>query len=557
MTKPYAKSYDGFLKVRLCMYRRVQRTLSQRSPGAYIWLCILLFVLSACGGGASAAKATQPAAQQILTFPNVGITDPAVLDPALGPDQNSQMIVNMVYSGLVRLSQDATVLPDQASHWQISHDQRVYTFTLRPGVKFSNGRPVTAQSYVYSWTRALLPAVSSPTALPSMQMIEGAASVHRGKTQTLSGVRALDDHTLQVTLQQPTPYFLTSLTQSVFFPVNQKLVTRYGQKNWSRMIEGNGVGTGPFMVKQWQHNVRMVFVPNPHYYGRKLHLDAVNMYFVNDPSIAFEMYRAGQTDMVWDLPFSTLGPASMQAQQWETDSLFFNTKTAPFNNLKVRQAFAHALDKSFIAHTAFKSNVKPAYSLLPPGIPGYQFNYTGLPYDRFLAKGLLQPIYPDATSMPPVTFSYPSSYLNEIQAAAIQQMLEVNLGIQVNVQAIEPTAYDDMMQKHLIQFGFVQWGASLADPYAYLVNLLSTSSHNPGQWSNASFDQTLQQAEQVGGMAHNRLCHQAEQIALSNVALMPLDTPTLAMVHSPKVHGVEINGNGLYFGDWGDVYMSA
>src|SRR5581483_4754930 len=180
----------------------------------FLFLCMLL-VLSACGNGASnpptptvSNKKSEPklAAKQVLTFPNVGIADSAPLDPALVSDANTSVILNMVYSGLVKDDINLNVVPDQAT-WDISPDNTIYTFHLKPNIFFSDGTPVTAQSYVYTLTRSLLPEVQSSAASFFEGIIIGANNIIRGKTKTLSGVKAIDALTLQITLQHSAPYF--------------------------------------------------------------------------------------------------------------------------------------------------------------------------------------------------------------------------------------------------------------------------------------------------------------------------------------------------------------
>src|SRR5207245_8855052 len=143
--------------------------------------------------------------------PNVGTQDIGPMDPAQGPDANSAVAVGMVYTGLVKFDKDLNVVPDQAT-WSISSDRKTYTFTLKPGITFSDGTPVTAQTYVYTLTRALLPEVKSGIATFFEGAIVGATDVNAGKTKTLAGVKALDDATLQITLTHATPYFLEVLT---------------------------------------------------------------------------------------------------------------------------------------------------------------------------------------------------------------------------------------------------------------------------------------------------------------------------------------------------------
>lgn len=515
-------------------------------------------LLSACSSSTTSSTTNN----KKMLLPNVGINDIGTLDPAQGPDANSALAVNMIYSGLVRTNQNLQVIPDQAT-WQISTDNTVYTFQINPAATFSDGTPVTAQSYIYTWTRALLPEIASPDAASLEAPISGANVVSNGKATTISGLKALDPYTLQVTLTQPTPYFLATLTNSLFFPLNQKVIERYGQKNWTAYAATAGVGTGPFKVKTWEHDVQMILTPNPYYYGKKTSLKEVDMIFVNDPSTAYQFYRAGRFTFVWNIAQTDLQAAKgssgfTQRPLLQTDTLFFDTTQPPFNNAAIRQAFAYATDKTTLATNTFGDFVVPASTLLPPGMPGYQHDYAGIQFDRQQAKNLFQSVYPPNTSkVLSIAFSYPSSLISTNEAQALQQMWQAIPQISITLHPIETNAYFAEAQKHLIQFGFTQWSANFPDPYSLLAtNSLSTASQNLGQWTNSTFDQMVQQAEQTSGNARLALYNQAEQLAIKDAGWLPLDHPQLSAIIPPNVHGVTLNGNGLYFGDWSDVYLS-
>jgi len=523
----------------------------------------MLLLLTACAGTTvSTSHNAKPAARQVLRFPDVGVNDVATLDPAMDPDANSALAVGMLYTGLVRTDQNLNVVPDQAT-WQIFNDGKVYTFAINPDVAFSDGTPVTAQAYVYTWTRALLPSVGSSLATRLEAPIVGASAVADGKATTLSGLKAVDAHTLQVTLVQPTAYFLAELTNSLFFPLNQKVIERYGQKNWMLHAAMSGVGAGPFQLKEWDHNIKMIFTPNPYYYGNKTRLTEVDMFFVNNQRDAYTAYRAGQYDFVWNLrPDDQVAATSsngfVRTPLLQTDVLFFDTTKSPFNKLAVRQAFAQSVDKGDLAYTIFENSVLPAQTILPPGMPGYQGDtYTGLQFDKHKAKTLLQSVYPDLSKVPLVTFSYPNSLVSASEATVLQQTWQLVLGIPIQLRPIEADAYLDEVQKGQIPFGFTQWSADFPDPYdALALNLLSTASGNNGLWRNTAFDETVMQAEQLSGNARLALYDKAERIAISDVAWLPVDHQTLTAVIPPSVHGVTLNGNGLYFGDWSGIYLS-
>lgn len=532
-----------------------------------ILICLLLF--SACDGKASNVPPTPrpTAVRQVLVLPNVGVQDFDTLDPAQGADQNSLIAMNMIYSGLVRLDQNLNVVPDQAT-WTISSDRKVYTFHLRPGITFSDGTPVTAQAYIYTLTRALLPSIQSSQtdeAMLFLGAIAGAADVNAGKTTTLSGVQAVDATTLVITLAQPTDYFLQTLANPLTFPLNQALIQLFGETDWSNHVAHNGAGTGPFMVQRWERNTKMVLVPNPHYYGSRPRLTEVDMIFVADQHTALQAYQGGQWQysFVWNIAAGDILAAHGLAGYTnrtllETDALFFNPQDSPFDQAAVRQAFAYAIDKNALAQSVFSNAVVPASTIIPGGIPGYQPQLTSIPFDKVKALAALKSVYPDVSQVPPITFYYPNALLSFAAAASLQQMWQTALGIPITLTPVETNAYDIAVNNHQISFGFTQWSADFPDPYdALALNLLSTASGNAGEWSNPQFDQVVQQAETSTGTDRLALYAQAEQIAINDVGWLPIDHQTMAAVIPARVHGVTLNAMGLYFGDWSQVYLTA
>jgi oligopeptide transport system substrate-binding protein len=542
---------------------------AKRSSTTLVILSALMLILAACGGSSaptltSGTTATPTlAANQVLTFPNVGTADIAVMDPALGPDANSAVAVSMVYTGLVKFDKNLNVVPDQAT-WSISTDRKTYTFTLKPSIMFSDGTPVTAQTYVYTLIRALLPGVKSPIATFFLGNIVGANDVASGKAKTLKGVQALNDTTLQITLTQPTEYFLNIMANSIAFPLNQKVISQFGEQNWPLEVAGNGVGTGPFMVKEWDHNVKMVLVPNPHWYGAKTKLTEVDMLFVNDPSTAFRAYQAGQYAFTWNIMAQDLSiakniPGYTSQSQLQTDLIFFDNTKPPFNNAAVRQAFAYAIDKNTLVNAVFKGGAVVAPTIIPPGMPGYQPGYTGISFDKAKASSLLQSVYPDVSKVPPIVFSYPNSQISPLEAQVLQQMWQTALGIQVKLNPVELNAYNQetATQPPVVQMGSTQWTADYPDPYDWLaLNLTSTASNNSGDWKNPQFDSLIQQAEQSTGQARIQLYNQAEQLAITDVGWLPIDHQAMSAIFPSWLHGVSLNNTGLYFGDWSGVYLS-
>lgn len=526
-------------------------------------LCALLCICSACSSGilAPTTRATPvPLQRQVLILPEVGVQDLSSLDPVRETGLHATLVMNMLYSGLVRLDQNLRVQPDQAT-WSVSNDRKVYTFHLRSHIAFSDGTPITAQTYEYTLARALQPALESHDAELFLGAIVGAQAVRSGKSTTLSGVHAVDASTLVITLTRPAEYFLQALANPLAFPVNAKVVKQYGETDWSEHAAGHAVGSGPFLLKQWEHSAKMLLLPNPYYYGNAPRLAQVEVIFVADAHRAFQTYQGGQYSLVWNMLPSDRGAAEglsgfVSQPLLQTDTLFFNVQMPPFDHKEVRQAFAYAIDDEKLVSAAFGSSALPASSLVPPEVPGYQSRPDSLSFNPAQALAALQSVYPNMDHFPTVTFAYPASLVPNGLADTLQKMWETNLGITVNMLPVESNAYSIERSNHQIQLGFAQESINLPDPYAFLSpSLASGGDSNYGDWTDSAFDSLISQAEQVTDAGRLELYAQAEQLALDEVARFPLDRQTLSAIIPATVHGVSLNALGLFFGDWSNVYL--
>jgi oligopeptide transport system substrate-binding protein len=535
---------------------------SQRRPRyrTFVALLLILVLLAACG-----RKTTQTPSPQVLTWPNVNVTDIATLDPALGPDANELIAERLIYSGLTRLNSALHVEPDAAQSWAVSPDGRVYTFTLRPDLRYSDGTPATASDVAASLTRTLdprlAPAGQEPAGAQLFAHIEGAQAMLSGKAQQVQGIQALNTRVLRITLDEPVTYLLQALASPIAYIVSPQTIARYGEANWSE----HTVGTGPFEISSWQHNVRLEFVPNPYYYGPHPQLRAIVMPFVADPHAALLSYRAGRYDLDWDIaPADYLlaqgDHAFHQVPKLATDVLVPNTTIAPFNQLDVRLAFAEAIDQQALAHDVLNDTVMPARQLLPPALPGYQSQASPpLSYNPVAAKQLLATAYPDATTLPPITLSFAADEFPMQEAQALQAMWQQALGVQVQLNPVEPAAYAQELAQHRLQLAVVRYRAAVPDPWAILARYLrSGAPDNVGQWSDSQFDQLVAQADVLpdSDPARLTLYQQAEAVALQNAAVIPLDYPYFTATIAPYVHGLVVTPLGIMAPDWSKVTVS-
>jgi ABC-type oligopeptide transport system substrate-binding subunit len=282
----------------------------------------------------------------------------------------------------------------------------------------------------------------------------------------------------------------------------------------------------------------------------------LDAYFISDPRVAYTVNRAGRYDLDWDMvPTDQVAAKLLQGfqriPQLETDVLFFDTARAPFNSTAVRQAFADALDKQTYASSTMQDSVTPADTLFPPAMPGYQAQ--AATYNTKAASALLKSAYPNLAKLPAITFTYPDTLVSSDMATALQGMWQKALGIQVNLQPLASDVYSQEMDAHDIQFGFAAWTAQVDDPADFSARLLSNSTQNAGQWHNSAYDQLVTQAEAKTGVARLQMYHQAEQIALNDAAIIPLDHQETTALIPTWVEGISVNAEGLYFGDWSQV----
>jgi oligopeptide transport system substrate-binding protein len=532
-------------------------------PSIVLALCAMLLLLSACTKSGTLIGNGTLASEQVLTIPFIGTTNAPAFDPTAALDANGRMMMNMLYSGLVRTNQNSQVIPDQAT-WNISSDQKTYTFHLRSGITFADGTAVTAQTYLDSWTYALRPTNDATQVVTDAYDIVGASQLHTGQSNVLSGVRVLDPQTLQVTLTQPASYFLSQLATPFFFPINQKLTAAFKGEAWPVSVAQQGVGTGPFIVKDFEADVKMSLVPNPHYYGNKLTLTQLNVYFQNDPRVAYTANRDSSYDLDWNIvQEDQLAANQLQgftsAEQLQTDALFFNTTQAPFTSVAVRQAFADAINKQSYAQTTMGNTVLPAGTMWPSDMTCYPYKKASDPassattYNIAQASELLKSAYPNQNSIPAITFAYPISQMTPEMAQALQSMWQALPGIKVNLLPLDTASYQQELENHTLQFGLVDWQAQYADPYAFAAPFLSTSTQNVAQWHSAAYDQLITQANATTGAASLSLYNQAEQLLLQQAPVVPLDHQCMAGLIPNWIQGVAINAQGLYFGDWSGV----
>jgi oligopeptide transport system substrate-binding protein len=472
--------------------------------------------------------------------------DPPTLDPHQVTDTTSAGLIVEIFSGLARLNNDLQIVPDLAESWKISDDGIVYTFTLRENLTFSDGSPLNAADFKYSWERASHPDTESTVAEVYLGDIVGINEIVDGDAVSAAGIEVIDDRTLRVTIDAPKPYFIAKLTYPTAFVVKRSNVES-GLDNWT----DEPVGTGHFILEDYKVGERIVLARNENYNGRKAYLEKVLFNLAG--GIAMAMYETDEIDV------TGVGLADLDRVQDPTEELNadlvevppgfsisyigFNTTKPPFDDSKFRQALNLAIDKELIADSVYANLVTPAYNILPPGFVGHTDDIDGLTFDAERARTLIaESAYADPDERPRIVITIPGTGGSPaLDVEIVADMWETELGVKAEIQQVEWATYlQDLNRERLQAFGGLGWEADYPDPQDFLDILFhSESPGNHGQYSNSKVDSWVEEARtEQDPQKRSDLYNLAEQEIISDAAWLPLwfDTQGQALI-KPQIQG--------------------
>ena len=484
--------------------------------------------------------------QESLTIWDVG---PITLDPALAREARSGRYIREIFSGLVTLDESLQVVPDIAERWKVNKDGTIYTFYLRRGVRFHDGTEVKAGDFKYSLERTCDPETESPTADTYLGDIVGVKEMLDGEAEEISGVKVINEYTLQITIDAPKAYFLAKLTHSPAFVVDQTNVESGAE--WWR----NPNGTGPFRLRQWEEDELIILEQNDIYYGELG--EVKNVVFRLWGGIPMRMYETGEIDVthvylddierVLD-PANPLNKELITAPELSLWYIGFNITKPPFDDAKVRQAFCHAIDKDKIIEVVLKGATTRADGILPPGMPGYSEDIKGPSFDVERARELIQQSeYGDVTKLPQITFTTSGrGAVSDVNEALID-MWRKNLGVEVEIRQLEPETYFQVLKEEKDELYESGWIADYPDPENFLDILFHTGSEeNSGEYSNPEVDTLLEQARvEQDVTARMRLYQQIEQMLVNDAACLPLYFDVNYLLVKLYVEGLVLTPMGI------------
>ena len=510
---------------------------------------LILALLLFAGCGERETRVERGDSEQILYKGNG--TEPQELDPQIVTGVTEHHIIMSLLEGLVTEDpHDLHPVPGVAESWDVSPSGTVYTFHLRRDAKWSNGEPVTAHDFWNSYKRILMPSLGSEYAY-MLYVVTNAQEFNENKITDFNqvGFKVLDDWTFQITLQSPTPYFLSLLNHVSWFPVHLPTIEKYGApyergNKWTR--PGHYVGNGPFVLDEWKVNTVISVKKSQTYWDRDhVHLNGIRFLPIDSLDAEERAFRAGQLHMTDSLPLSKIDfyktnyPDLLVIEPY-LGTYFYrvNVTKPPLNDKRIRRALALAIDRESIVKNVTRGGQMPAYCFTPPGTAGYTCR-THLSEDLAEARRLLADAgYPDGKGLPPIEILYNSSEAHRAIAEAIQQMWKKNLGVDAQLANQEWKVYLDAQRTLSYQVCRAAWIADYVDPNSFLDMWLTDGGNNETGWSDKEYDRLIAEAGRTTDPQQRlELFQKAEAILLDEMPIIPIYFYTHVAARRPEVKG--------------------
>lgn len=487
-------------------------------------------------------------------------TEIPTFDPVLAEDGYTYRVINDLFAGLVDFDQANRPISGMASHWDISVDGLTYTFHLRDGLKFSDGSPIKASDFVFSWKRLVDPKTGSSYAF-LLKDIDGANAITDGKASidTL-GVSAPDDKTFVVKLSHPTNAFLNYITTPDAFVVSEAAVKKYGN-DWTK--PQNIVTSGAYLLKEHVVNGYILAEKNPLYYQADMvKIPSVKYFPFVDANASISNYKTGALDTTWqNVPIDQYQslkkqyPNELHTFPWErVEFLNLNMKLPKYaNNAKLRQALAMAIDRETLAEVVLSAGQTPLYGVVTPTIENgkykdIRYSWSTLPQSQKLAKA--KELYKEAgfsASKPlEITLKYQTNDLYKKVMIAIASMWQNNLGIKVTLVNEERKVLSQDWKNANYDIAQGTWGADYNSVTTYIPMFICNNGNNRSHYCNPKYDALVAQAEATSDPAkQEKLYKEALNIVMSDMPIIPLYEPTHQRLVSTRVNGYDIDTNYL------------
>ena len=535
--------------------------------------------LAACSGGNSSGNINDipsaapsasapvqdntPVAQE-LTF--VLSDEPDGIDPTVTNNSFAMYVLCNCFEGLVTYDSTGSIVPGCAERWDISDDGTVYTFHLRDGLKWSDGSPLTASDFVYSFQRVLTPSTAAQYYSMMTDYIKGAQAFYDGTgTAEELGVKALDDQTLEITLIQPTSFFIDLVSMWCFDPVQEATIAANGDR-WTASAD-TYICNGPFKMEEIKLGEGYVLVKNENYWDAdNVTLEKLNFRFILDTATALTAYESGDVDGIRSIPtadyarLKASGAGVHTVSNYGTVYYNINCSAAPYDNPLVRKALNLAIDRKAIIENVVQLDAIPAYSFLAPGysVDGKDitdgrgtFGLSETADVEAARAALAEAGYPNGEGFPTLQLSYYSNDTVKKVVEAMAEMLKNNLNINVEISSNDWAIYYTSIQSGDYEVGAMGWSADYLNPMSFLPLFKTGDSTNNAFYSNSEYDELVNQVmTETDPAVAADLTLQADEIVSNDYACIPLYYKTNDYLMKDYVEGVYmIASSNMYFKD--------
>lgn len=498
---------------------------------ALLFAALMVFSCFACN--------TQGPAEEFELNVNIA-SEPESIDPALNTAVDGAVMINHMFEGLYKWIDDgngvAKLVLGQAESVDVNAEKTVYTFKIRENAKWSDGQAVTASDFVYSWQRLVDPATAADYCYMADILLNANEIMAGEKDKSELGVKAIDEHTLEVTLHTPCPYFEEIMAFPSLMPVRQDMIEKGGDQ-WTFDLS-TYVGNGPYKMESWEHNSKIRLVKSENYYDyAKLGPNAINFALMDDANAIYAAFNSGQLNFIEEVPVAEI-PTLVEQGKLNIDKYIgtyyvcFQTQKAPFDDVRVRKAFSLAIDRNYIVEQITRTGQVPASGFVPYGvndalgIEGDDFrtvggNYMDVSKEAYEAnceearRLLAEAGYEGGAGFPVVEYLYNTSDNHKAIGEALQQIWQDELGVTVNLVNQEWNTFLQTRKEGNYSIARNGWIADYNDPMSFLDMWLTGGGNNDAHYSNAEYDALIMQAKSTSDAAERmRLMHQAEDILM-------------------------------------------
>lgn len=525
---------------------------------------LALFAFTGCKNKTSPVE--DGITQQILHVGNgLELQD---LDPHIITGISEIKTLSALFEGLIgQAPEDLSPVPGVAASWDISNDNKNYTFHLRDGLKWSDGESLTANSFVYSFKRILNPELGAANAY-LLFVLENAKAYYEGTADWSDvGVHVIDDQTLELRLTNPTPYFLRLLAHPAWYPIPEQVLSQFGEPlgratGWTRV--GTLVSNGPFKLNEWRINERLQVIRNEHYWDNaNTRLEQIYFYPTENREAEERAFRGGLLHVTEAMPTSQVknyqeqNDPSLQIDPYlGTYYLQLNTRNKVLADPRVRKALNLVINREQITETITQGGQTPAWHFTPPNTAGYSPDISGQMNHEEAKRLLADAGYPNGENFPQLTYLYNTSENHKSIAEAIQHMWQSTLGIQIELINQEWKVYTQSRETGAFDILRASWVADYEDPSSFLDVWTSQSGNNFTGWTSASYDQLMAQSQTAGTEASRfQLLKKGEALLIDEQPIIPIYFYTSVFLKHPAVKGYY--PTLLNYHPWKHLYLEA